>query len=94
MKTHRRLRQVGRRTSGSVRGAHSKPSTGKVRAWAAGGILILALVLGSLGAFAAASSGHGSVGHANAHQPARNLPRSPVGYQIISGHFISMPWMY
>jgi hypothetical protein len=94
MKTHRRLRHVGRRTSGSVRGAHSKPSTGKVRAWAAGGILILALVLGSLGAFAVASSGHGSVGHANAHQPARNLPRSPVGYQINPGHFISMPWMY
>lgn len=58
MKTHRSLRHVGIRTRGSVRSAPGKPSTGTVRAWVARGIVILALALGSLGAVAAASSGH------------------------------------
>ena len=58
MKTHKWLRHVGIRTGGSVLSAPGKPSTGTVRAWAARGIVILALALASLGAVAAASSGH------------------------------------
>jgi hypothetical protein len=58
-------------------------------AWAARGILILALVLGSLGAVAAASSGYGSGDHASAHQPAGNNRLAAS-----SGHIIDVPWMY
>jgi hypothetical protein len=49
------------------------------------GIAILALVLGSIGAGAAATSGYGSSGHASAHQPAAN---------IHLGHLMARPWMY
>ena len=94
MKTHRWLRHIVIRTSGSDRGAHAKPATGTVHAWAARGILILALVLGSVGAVVATSSSHGSDGHANARPPAGNVNRPAGTYPLNSGHFVSMPWMY
>ncbi len=58
------------------------------------GILILALVLGSLGADAAASSGYGSVGHASASQPAGNIRLAVSAYTKSSGDMIPASWMY
>jgi hypothetical protein len=58
-------------------------------------ILILALVLGSLGADAAAWSGYASATQANAHQSAGNISLTanvlPISTPV--GH-ISNPWMY
>jgi hypothetical protein len=58
-------------------------------------ILILALVLGSLGADAAAFSGYASADQANAHPSAGNISLtakgSPISHSIGS---ISDPWMY
>jgi hypothetical protein len=60
-------------------------------------ILILALVLGSLGADAAALAGYASADHANAHQPAGNISlaanTSPMRTSTGSGS-VSSPWMY
>jgi hypothetical protein len=47
------------------RGKHSKQRT---RAWAARGILAIALAFGGLGAVGAALSAHDSAGHASTHQ--------------------------
>ena len=58
------------------------------------GVLIVALALGSLGADAAASSGYGSAGHANAHQPAGNIRLAASANTISSGHLSNRPWMY
>ena len=82
------------RTSGSVGSAPREPSTGTVRAWT-GRILILALVLGSLGAATSVSPGHGSTGHvqSSTHQPADSLALSAAAESINSGH-ITLPWMY
>jgi hypothetical protein len=95
MKTHRWLWHVIMRTSRSVGSAPSEPSTGTVRAWTRG-ILILALVLGGLGAAASASPGHGSTGHvqASANQPADSLALSTDAESIDSGHTGISPWMY
>jgi hypothetical protein len=58
-------------------------------------ILILALVLGSLGADAAAWSGYASAAQANAHQAAGNISLtanvSPISTPVVH---ISNPWMY
>jgi hypothetical protein len=96
MKTHRWLRHVIMRTSGSVGSAPREPSTGTVRAWATRGILVLALVMGSLGAAASALPGHGSADHvqASAHQPAASLALSADAVSISSGHPSRLPWMY
>jgi hypothetical protein len=66
-------------------------------AQAARRILILALVLGSLGADAAAWSGYASAAQANAHQSAGNISlaanTSPNSTGTGSGS-VSHPWMY
>ena len=92
MKTHRWLRHVITRISGSVGSAPHETSKGTARAWARCGVLVLALVLGGLGA----ASGHGSAGHAqaSAHQPADNLALSADAGSISSGHTNRLPWMY
>lgn len=93
MKTHR-LWHVITRTSGSAGSGPGEPLTGRVRAWATRGILALALVMGSLGAAALASPGHGNTGHvqASAHQAADSLALS-AGAASIS-HIQRLPWMY
>ncbi len=58
------------------------------------GMLILALLLGSLGADAAASSAVGSVGHANGHQPAGTISLAASASAISSVRISNMPWMY
>ena len=61
-------------------------------------ILILALVLGSLGADAAALAGYASADHANAHQPAGNISlaanASPNASAVSSGRISVSTWMY
>jgi hypothetical protein len=59
-------------------------------------ILILALVIGSLGADAAAWSGYASVGQASAHQPAGNirLAASVSPISLSPSHITDSPWMY
>jgi hypothetical protein len=95
MKAHRWLRHVVILTSGSVRSARGKPSTEMARVWAAHGMLIVALVPGSLGVVAAASLSHGHVGHASAHQAASGLPIAAAAYPISPGYVINnRPWMY
>jgi hypothetical protein len=60
-------------------------------------VLILALVLGSLGADAVALSGYASAAQVNAHQSAGNVSlvanTSPNSTSTGSGN-ISHPWMY
>jgi hypothetical protein len=57
-------------------------------------ILILALVLGSLGADAAAFSGYASGDQANAHQPTGNISLEANLSPSSTGHNISNPWIY
>jgi hypothetical protein len=66
------------------------------RAWAARGILVLALVLGSIGAAALASPWHAGAGHvhATAHQRATRLGHSTGTYRMNATQTIMLPWMY
>jgi hypothetical protein len=60
-------------------------------------ILILALVLGSLGADAAAWSGYASTAQANAHQSAGNISltaKTTPNSAITGIGSISNPWMF
>jgi hypothetical protein len=57
--------------------------------WAARGILVLALVMGGLGAEAAAFPGHHEAGHANAHHPAGSTRLA-----VSTNRFIGAAWMY
>jgi hypothetical protein len=65
MKAQRSLWRAILRTGGSAGGAHREPRTGRVRARATLGILVLALMLGSIGTSALALTAHGSAGHAH-----------------------------
>jgi hypothetical protein len=66
MKNHRSLRHSIMQAAG----AHRAPSAGIVRRRAMGGILVLGLTLGGLGAAVLALPGHvsGSPGQASSHQ--------------------------
>jgi len=88
MKTHKRILHVviPARTV-PVEGLTGPPEADPL-VRTARGILILAVILGSLGTDAAVSSGYGSAGHASAHQQAASA--HPIG----SGHIANTPWMY
>jgi hypothetical protein len=93
MKTHRRILHV-------VIPTRTVPVEGLPEALradqlvrAARGILVLAVVLGSLGTDAMASSGY-SVGHANAHQQAGNIRLAASAYPISSRHIPDVPWAF
>jgi hypothetical protein len=95
MKTHTSLRHVTMRTSGSV-GSHRRESPrAMVLARTTRGILVLALMLGSLGVAALASRGHVSAGqvHASTHQPA-DSPALSTGAESMSSRGTYRPWMY
>jgi hypothetical protein len=96
MKTQRWLLHAIIRTSGSAGGAHRKRSTGTVRAWEKRGIVVLALLLGSVGATASASSADSHEGHiqTSAHQSADSpaLATDTDSTGII--HANKLPWMY
>ena len=93
MKTHRRILHV-------VTPTRTVPVEGLPEALradqlvrAARGILVLAVVLGSLGTDATALSGY-SVGHATAHQQAANIRLAASAYPISSHHIPDIPWAY
>jgi hypothetical protein len=65
MKAQRSLWRVIIRTGGSAGGAHRAPPAGRLRARATLGILVLALMLGSIGTAALTLTAHGSAGHAH-----------------------------
>lgn len=93
METHRSLQYVTMRT-GEPAGRHRREPWWAFRSRVTRGILVLALVLGSLGATAPAWLGHGGAGHvhASAHQPARGHHRSAgAGW---ASPCICRPWMY
>src|SRR6266571_2699175 len=105
MKTHRWLWHVIRRTGGPAGGARREPRAGTARARAARGILVPALVLGSLGATAAASPGTASASNVpvSAHQLAHSLRScnaltSPWMYTSVTSPWmytaVTSPWMY
>jgi hypothetical protein len=76
MKTHRRIPHA------IIQGRTDSPRR------AARGLVILALVLGSLGADIAATTGH-----AGARQPS-NVRRGTSPYLISASHITERPWMY
>lgn len=84
------------RTIGSVRSARREPSMGTARSRAARGILVLALVVGGLGA-AALAQGHGGGGHirASGYQSADSLV-FPAGADVIGSAVIGrgLPWIF
>ena len=97
MKTHRWIPHVvtQERTvpAETLAGTHRNDAL----AQAARPILVLALVLGSLGADAVALSGYASAAQANAHQSTSNISlaahSSPISTSTGVGN-ISSPWMY
>jgi hypothetical protein len=97
MKTHRWIPHVVTQTPTVQVGALTGAQRTDPLVQAARRILILALVLGSLGADAAALSGYASADHANTHQPAGNISlaasTSPIRTSTGPGS-ISSPWMY
>jgi hypothetical protein len=58
------------------------------------GILILALVLGSLGAEAMALSSHDTSDHTRALQPVGSIHVGENAHLVKNKHFINRPWMY
>jgi len=93
MKTHGRILPVIQARTVPAEGLPEALRTDPL-VWTARGILILALVLGSLGADAAASSDYGSADHASTHKPAGNIHLAASAYPIRSSQIIHTPWMY
>jgi hypothetical protein len=91
MKAHRQTPHVAKHArTVPAKGQAGAPRTGPV-VRTTGGILVLAFALGSLGAELTELPGHGSAGHASAHQQAGNirLAASAGGVRISN-----RPWMY
>jgi hypothetical protein len=99
MKTHRWIPHVVTQApTVQVGGLTGAPRTDPL-VQASRRILILALVLGSLGADAAALSGYTSAAQANGHQSAGNIRlAATISPSIIStstgSGTVSHPWMY
>lgn len=95
MDTHRSLWHAVMQAAGSASGAHRAVARGTVRARAARRILVLALVLGGLGAAALTLPGHGSAGQAgaSAHQRAAR-PGLSTAASTITSNAVTRPWMY
>jgi len=101
MKAHGWLRYAIKRTSGSAASVPEASSAGTIRAWAASGVLALALVPGGIGVAAAASPGHASTSHVHArhvHASARQrtgshaVPASAAA--LNTGSAARRPWIY
>jgi hypothetical protein len=90
MKTNRQTLHVAKH----ARTDPASALTGALRtdplARAARGIIITAVVLGSLGTEAAVSSAYGTVGHASGHQSAGNVSLAAS----VRAPARSSPWMY
>jgi hypothetical protein len=91
MKTHRQTPHVAKHArTVPARGQAGAPRTDPV-VRTTGGILVLAFALGSLGAGVTELSGHGSAGHASAHQQADNIRLAASASTI---RISNRPWMY
>jgi hypothetical protein len=89
MKTHRRVRHIAMHArTVPVGGLPETPRTDPM-VRTTRGILILALLLGGLGAEATELSGHGSAGHASAHQLA-----GKIRLTASTSHISNRPWIY
>lgn len=94
MKTHKRIRPVVMQARiGPAESPADVPLT-EPPGRAARGILVLALVLGGLGAEGAVTPAHGTSGQASAHYAAGNNGLGTRTYLASSGHAIPHPWMY
>jgi hypothetical protein len=97
MKTYRSLWHVIMRTVGSVSSALRESSMGTARSRATRGILVLALLLGGLGAATLAMQAHGGAGHvhASAGKPADSRAL-PAGSDLMRSSVIArgLPWMW
>lgn len=82
-------------TSGTAGGAHRAPAAGIGRRRLTGGILVLALGLGSLGAAVLALPGHVSTGQAgvSAHQSTGDRAH-PASIHAAVSKTKPKPWMY
>jgi len=101
MKAHGWLRYAIKRTSGSADSVPEASSAGTVRAWAASGILALAIVPGGIGVAAGTSPGHASTSHGHArHVHARAHQRTgsharPAGTAAMKpGSTLRRPWIF
>jgi len=92
MKTHRWIPHVVAQERVPVEALTGTQRTDPL-AQASRRILILALVLGSLGADAAALAGYASADHANA-QPTASISLAANASPISSGHVTESTWMY
>ena len=91
MKTHRQTLHVAKHARTVLaKGQAGTPRIDPV-VRATGGILVLAFALGSLGAEVTELSGHGSGGHASAHQQTGNI-RLAVSTTTVRSS--DRPWMY
>ena len=92
MKTHRQTLHVAKH----ARTVRAKGQAGTPRidpvVRATGGILVLAFALGSLGAEVTELSGHGSGGHASAHQQTGNIRLAVSTTSTVRSS--DRPWMY
>jgi hypothetical protein len=91
MKTHRQTLHVAKHArTVPAKGQTGAPRTDPV-VRATGGILVLAVALGSLGAEVTGLSGHGRSGHASAHQQTGNIHLAASASTV---RISNRPWMY
>lgn len=94
MKTH------GRHAAGQPRHITMQSSSGALRTYplakTAGGALVLALAVGSIGAVAAQSAGHNGAIHASGHQTVVRLEAHSHPLREVHQNFggLSGHWMY
>jgi hypothetical protein len=104
MKAHGWLRLAIKRTSGSAASVPEASSAGAVRAWAASGILALALVPGGMGVAAAVSPGHAGASHVHARHVHAGARQRTGGHAASAsaaamntgstGGAVRRPWIY
>ncbi len=91
MKTH------GRHAAGQPRIITVQSSSGALRTYplarTAGGALVLALAVGSIGAIATESAGHNGADHASGHQSVVRLEAHSHRVSDLK-HLTGRPWMY
>jgi len=91
MKTHRQTLHVAKHArTVPAKGQTGAPRTDTV-VRATGGVLVLAFAVGGLGAGVTELSGHGSAGHAGAHQQTANIR---LAASASTGRISSRPWMW
>jgi hypothetical protein len=91
MKTHGQISHVAIQPRAvTAGGAHAAPRTGQA-VQVVRGAVVLALVLGGLGAAEAGSLGLGSASHVRVHQMVNHIRPARDGNPL---HGVTGPWMY